>query len=179
MIRVGDRWIDLSGEGGHVTMAAATREESEILDILRIRWGHVSAERVLSGPGLANIYTALCTIHGVNAGPLEPEQITAAMANSSKTSNEQRLCTSAFNHFCAMLGTVAGNLALTLGAAGGVYIAGGILPRFVDALAASTFRERFEEKGRLAWFMKQIPTFLVLEPVALSGLVHDQWYRSS
>jgi glucokinase len=181
VIRVADRWIDLSGEGGHATMAPATREESEILNILRIRWGHVSAERVLSGPGLANIYSALCTIHSVESRELKPEEITAAALANSQNSNEHTnvLSARAFNIFCGMLGTVAGNLALTLGATGGVYIAGGILPRFKQLFADSIFRARFEQKGRLTWFMEHIPTFLVLQPAAaLSGLLHDQMARS-
>jgi glucokinase len=177
VIRVAERWINLSSEGGHATMAAATREESEVLDILRIRFGHASAERALSGPGLANIYAALCTIHSVETPALKAEEITTAIAKSEGSKEQTNvLCARAFNLFCAMLGTLAGNVALTLGATGGVYIAGGILPRFKDAFAASTFRERFEQKGRLTGFMKQVPTFLVLhEAPALLGLVHDQW----
>jgi glucokinase len=177
VIQVGDRWVDLSGEGGHATMAAATREESEVLDILRIRWGHVSAERVLSGPGLANIYAALCTIHSVETPNLKAEEITTALANSERSKEQTNvLCARAFNIFCNMLGTVAGNVALTLGATGGVYIAGGILPRVKDSFAASKFRERFEGKGRLTKYMKEIPSFLVThEAPALLGLVRDQY----
>jgi glucokinase len=176
LVRAADRWIDLSGEGGHATMAAATREESEVLNILRRRWDHISAERVLSGPGLANIYEALCIVHSVETRKLKAEEITTAMAKTDGPKEQANvLCTRAFDIFCAMLGTVAGNVALTLGATGGVYIAGGILPRVKDAFAASHFRRRFEQKGRLTDYMRSIPTYLVLhEAPALLGLIHAQ-----
>jgi glucokinase len=174
LVRVQDRWTALPAEGGHATMAAATREESEVLNILRVRWGHVSAERVLSGPGLTNIYEALGIAHSVETPKLRASEITAEI---SKLEGEHGnpLCVKAFDLFCAMLGTMAGNVALTLGATGGVYIAGGILPRVQEAFAASRFRARFEQKGRLSDYMKSIPTYLILhEAPALLGLIHVQ-----
>ena len=176
LIRRADRWIDLCSEGGHATMAAATREESQVLDLLRVRWDHVSAERVLSGPGLANIYEALCIVHGVVTRKLTAEQITAALADCEGAKEQTNLlCAKAFDLFCAMLGTMASNVALTLGATGGVYIAGGILPRVKNRFAASKFRTRFEHKGRLTGYMTSIPTYLVLHQApALLGLIHAQ-----
>jgi glucokinase len=161
-------WILLPGEGGHATMPAASDEESRILDRLRARIEHVSAERVLSGAGLVNLYEALSVLAGKTAAPLTPAQVTErAMAASDAE------CVRAFDTFCAMLGTVAGNLALTVGATGGIYLAGGILPRFKEALAASGFRARFEAKGRLADYLRPIPTWLVLhEEPALLGLAN-------
>jgi glucokinase len=174
LIRAANRWIDVGGEGGHATMAAATREETQVLDLLRLRWDHVSAERVLSGPGLANLYEAVCILHGIVGPKLAPEQITAALLKTNGTREQTGLiCGKAFDLFCSMLGTVAGNMALTLGATGGVYIAGGILPRVKDRLAASSFRRRFEQRGRLTDYMKRIPTYLILHKVpALLGLIH-------
>jgi glucokinase len=160
------RWVVLPGEGGHGTMPAATREEGAILDLLRDRLGHVSAERVLSGHGLQNLHTALCTLAGVTPPPLTDHEITAAALAGSDATSARVL-----DLFCEMLGTVAGNLALTLGASGGVFLIGGILPRFAGRFAASGFRARFEAKGRLAEYMRAIPTYLVThDNPALLGL---------
>jgi glucokinase len=162
----GRKWTLVPGEGGHVTLPASTREEGAIVDVLRERFGHVSAERVLSGAGLVNLYEALCTIGGVSPLPLTPADVT-----DRAICGADPVCVKAFEHFCAMLGTVAGDLALTIGATGGVYIAGGILLRFKEAFASSLFRQRFEDKGRFGGFMRGIPTRLILEESpALLGL---------
>jgi glucokinase len=133
------RWILLPGEGGHSTLPPATQAESLIIEVLRIHWQHVSAERVLSGAGLVNLYQALCSIEDKRPDALSPADVTdRAMRGIDPT------CVKAFEVFCSMLGTVAGDLTLTIGATGGVYIAGGILRRFKEAFASSPFRERFE-----------------------------------
>jgi glucokinase len=165
-----DGWLALPGEGGHATMPAFTREESEILNLLRMRWGHVSAERVLSGAGLVNLYICLCLLHGVNAPQYRrPEDVTKAAFGVSPA---DPLCVGAFQTFCAMLGTVACNVALTFGATGGLFISGGILPQFFEQFRNSPFRDRFEQKGRLSSYAQAIPTYLVLHPApALQGLV--------
>lgn len=159
LIPAGDDWIAVPTEGGHVTMTAATREEGRILDLLRERWDHVSAERVLSGPGLENLYTALRLLDGAGLEPLSAAEITAAMVKGNDPYSSR-----AFELFCCMLGTMAGNVALTFGASGGVYVAGGILPRFKDAFAGSGFRARFEQKGRLSAVLQSIPTYLIVHP---------------
>ena len=152
----GGRWTALSGEGGHVTMAPVSDRESAVLGQLRKSIDHVSAERVLSGPGLVNLYNALSILDGREPAALTPAQITAnALAGS------EHHCVEAVEMFCAMLGTVAGNLALTLGARGGVYIAGGIVPRLGTLFAHSRFRKRFTEKGRMRDFLAPIPTYVV------------------
>jgi len=168
LVPAGGGWTLLAGEGGHATMPAATDEESRILDFLRARREHVSAERVLSGAGLVNLYEALSALAGNAAAGLSPAEVTArALAKSDPE------CVRAFDTFCAMLGTVAGNLALTIGATGGIYIGGGILPRFKEALATSGFRARFEDKGRLGGYLRGIATHLVLhEEPALLGLAN-------
>lgn len=150
------RWTALSGEGGHVTMAPISDRESAVLGQLRKGFDHVSAERVLSGPGLVNLYTALSILDGREPAALTPAQITdTALAGTDPH------CVEAVEMFCAMLGTVAGNLALTLGARGGVYIAGGIVPRLGTLFAHSRFRKRFAEKGRMREFLAPIPTYVV------------------
>jgi glucokinase len=152
-------WLALPGEGGHATMAPTNARESAVLDRMRARYDHVSAERVLSGPGLVDLYITLAEVDGVPAVSYTAPQITdpgicAADAN----------CREAVNMFCAMLGTVAGNLALTLGARGGIYVAGGIVPKLGTTFASSAFRERFEQKGRLRPYLAQIPTYVVTHP---------------
>lgn len=165
-------WWGLQSEGGHVTMPACTEEEEKILRILRRRWDHVSAERVLSGPGLLNLYEAICQLNGVAPHLTQPEQMTAALTVPHKDLHAALSCR-AFDVFCSMLGTVAGNLALTLGALGGLHLAGGILRRFPDAVQNSSFRTRFEGKGRLQRYLQQIPTFLILhDSPALIGLAN-------
>jgi glucokinase len=164
----------LPGEGGHATMSPADAEDSKIIDFLRddelrgdgeIWHGHVSAERILSGPGLVNLCRAIHHAAGKESPASEPKDVTG-MASAGDELAIKTLCT-----FCAMLGTFAGNLALTLGATGGVYIGGGIVPRFANSLGSSEFRSRFEQKGRLEGYLKRIPTFLITHRYpALLGL---------
>jgi glucokinase len=152
----GKHWVPLAGEGGHATMSAATERESAVLDAMRRHFDHVSAERLISGPGLVNLYNALAVVEGVPA-----KQYTAAQITDQNSAREDRLCAETTEMFCAMLGTVAGNLALTLGAKGGVYIGGGIVPRLGERFAASPFRARFENKGRFRDYLAAIPTYVV------------------
>jgi glucokinase len=156
LIRADDRWIALSGEGGHGTMPPATEREGAVLGVMRRHFDHVSAERVLSGPGLVNLYNALAEVDGVPA-----EQYTAAQITDVEIGKQAPLCRETTDMFCAMLGTVAGDLTLTLGAKGGLYIGGGIVPRLGDRFAASQFRERFEAKGRFRAYLAAIPSFVV------------------
>jgi glucokinase len=146
-------------EGGHVTMPAADAREAAIIDYLRTRSGHVSAERILSGPGLEHLYGAIAALDRVDAPPRTAAEIaTHALDGTCQASG------TALAAFCRMLGTVAGNAALSFGALGGVYIAGGIVPRFPDYLKTSEFRERFEEKGRFVDYMRAIPTWVIVRP---------------
>lgn len=159
-------WVPLAGEGGHASMAAFDDQESEVLARLRQLYGHVSAERVLSGQGLVNLYHALAEIAGVTIESYTPAQIT-----DPAIGEQEPLCKAALAMFCAMLGGMAGNLALTLGARGGVYIAGGIVPRLGARFAESMFRERFESKGRFRTYLAAIPTYVVTAAVpAFLGL---------
>jgi glucokinase len=159
LVRTTSGWLPLPGEGGHTTMAPTCSRESAVLDRMRARHDHVSAERVLSGPGLVNLYTTLAEIDGVPAASYTAPQIT-----SPGVCEGDRYCGEAVDMFCAMLGTVAGNLALTLGARGGIYVAGGIVPKLGARFAASAFRDRFEAKGRLRPYLAKIPTYVVTYP---------------
>jgi glucokinase len=152
----GRRSIPLEGEGGHVSLAPATAREDRVVAVLRDRFGHASAERAISGPGLVNLYEALCTIDGVAPRPLDP----AAVSTEAQAGSDAR-CVEAVDMFLGLLGGVAGNLALTLGARGGMYIGGGIVPRLGDWIDRSSFRERFVAKGRFRAYLEKMPTYLV------------------
>lgn len=148
----------MASEGGHATLAASDEREAVLIETLRRRFGHVSAERVLSGGGLLNLHAALGD--WPDGGELHtPEAVTRAALDSGSP----RAC-EALNVFCGFLGSVAGNLALTFRARGGVLIAGGIVPRIVDYLPRTDFRARFESKGRLSRYLSSIPTGVVMRP---------------
>lgn len=159
-------WLPLATEGGHVTLPASNREEEAIIDRLRERFGHVSAERVVSGPGLLHLIRAITDISGVPVSYDTPEDVVAAAIRGRDPQAVRAL-----GLFCDFLGTVAADLALSLGAAGGVYIAGGIVPKLGDAFADSGFRRRFEAKGRFSDYLSAIPTWVVTaENPAFVGL---------
>lgn len=152
--------VPLGGEGGHVTLAAADEFEARVVARLRERYGHASAERALSGPGLENLHEALARIEGAPAAPLDAAEITARAQAGSDA-----LCVRTVELFFALLGGVAGNLTLTLGARGGVYVGGGIVPRLGDWIERSAFRERFEAKGRFSAYLAAVPTRVVTADV--------------
>lgn len=159
------RWSAISGEGGHVTLAATDDHEAAILAVLRQRFGHVSAERVLSGAGLVNLYGALCNLNGTAERALSPSDVTDAALDGSDA-----LCAQAVQRFTAFLGNTAGNLALTLGAHGGVFVGGGIVPRLGEHFDGALFRRHFEAKGRFADYLKVITTHVITAPApALLG----------
>jgi glucokinase len=155
-----DRSVVIVGEGGHATMAATSRREDAIIDYLRRQFGHVSAERVVSGAGLENLYRAVVAIDGIEAPKRDAAEITKAALGDCP------IARMALELFCAMLGTIAGNVALTFSARGGVYIAGGIAPRIADFMARSEFRARFEQKGRFRTYLEAIPSSIIVHPAA-------------
>jgi glucokinase len=146
----------ISGEGGHATLAAADDEEAALIACLRRRFGHVSAERVLSGQGLVNLYEALCALDKHPARALDATDVTRAALDAT----DER-CMRAVRLFTGLLGNVAGDLALTLGARGGLYIGGGIVPRLGAAFDDAHFRARFEQKGRFANYLQAIPAWVI------------------
>ena len=172
LVPAADGWAVLTGEGGHVSMPAITPEEQDVIAALRERFGHCSAERVLSGPGLVNLYVTLAQLAGRGEPTITPADVTR-LAQAGEP-----LARKTLNMFFAMLGTVAGDVALTTGARGGVYIAGGIVPRLLDLLDKSEFRARFESKGRYRNYVAPIPTYVVTTPLpAFRGLRHLLGYR--
>ena len=150
------RYVPINGEGGHVTLSACDDREAAVVDHLRRRFGHASAERALSGPGLVNLYDAACTLAGQPVQAMAPSDV----IDHARAGTDPH-CASALTLFCNFLGDVAGNLALTLGARGGVYIGGGIAPRLVEEIRRSAFRERFESKGRFRDYLGAIPTLII------------------
>ncbi|HVO17141.1 MAG TPA: glucokinase [Alphaproteobacteria bacterium] len=159
--------LALASEGGHATMAAADDDEAAVLGWLRRHLGHVSAERVLSGQGLINLHRALSALAGTSDAPA----LTAVEIGRHAIDGSDPQARAAVRLFSAMLGTFAGNLALTLGALGGIYIAGGVVPKLGAAFDVERFRARFEDKGRFQPYLARIPTWLVThETPALLGL---------
>ncbi|CAM2915641.1 glucokinase [Brevundimonas diminuta] len=151
------REMALPSEGGHACFAPGDEIEDEILRILRRRYDRVSIERLICGPGLLNLHRALAEIDGRETHIDDPAQITAQALDDPNSP-----CGATLARFCAMLGAVAGDIALTTGARGGVYIAGGIAPRILPFIQASPFRRRFERKGRFQDYMAAIPTKVIL-----------------
>ncbi|WGD48583.1 glucokinase [Bradyrhizobium sp. CB1650] len=146
-------------EAGHATLPAENEREERVIACMRQRFGHVSIERgALSGSGLQSLYEALAEVDGVQAPKRNAAEITQAALDGSCSVSRGTL-----EMFCAILGSVAGNLAVTFGARGGVYVAGGIAPRFPEFLAASAFRARFEAKGRFQDYLHNIPSWLVIK----------------
>jgi glucokinase len=169
IIHIGQKWISLDGEGGHVSFAPNNQEQADVLLLLQEQFGHVSAERLLSGQGLVNIYHALCRLEGKQVEFHEPKQVTKA-----GLSEECELANRSLHLFCQVMGGFGGNLAMNLACTGGVYIAGGIVPRFVEFFENSEFRQFFEDKGRFQDYLKTIPTYLITNenPGLLGATVH-------
>jgi len=161
LVRREGAMIPLVTEGGHASFAPQDDLEVEVLKFLWKKAGRVSNERILSGPGLMNLYGAMAEIDGVPASDSTPEIVTN-VASQKPGSFEAKV----FARFCAILGSVAGDTALGMGARAGVLIGGGILPAAADFLAASDFRKRFEDKARFAGYMQDIPTSLIMDSQA-------------
>lgn len=156
----GGHSVAMATEGGHAAFAPADAVEEEIVRVLWPRFGRVSIERLLCGPGLINLHSALAEIEGRPAPQTQSPADITAQALADASSPEAATLT----RFCAMLGSVAGEIALTTGARGGVYIAGGIAPRILPFLKASPFRQRFEAKGRYSDYLAAIPTWVITHP---------------
>jgi glucokinase len=166
-------WVALAGEGGHVTLSGLTPRETLVVAGLAERFGHVSAERAVSGQGLLNICQLLCAADQVQAQPSDPAQV----VQWARAGQPQAL--EAVTLLCDFMATVAGNLALTLGAKGGVYIGGGVVPKLGDLFDPERFRQRFAAKGRYEDFLNAIPMWLITaeQSPALQGAasVADRW----
>ena len=151
----GKTTLALPTEGGHVGFAPANLREVEVLKILLGRHTRVSAERVLSGPGLEVLHQTLGQVDGVRRAKMSARQIVEA------ATSRQGPCWDTVQAFAGMLGSFAGDVALMVGAQGGVYLGGGLVEHLSPMLEETPFRQRFEEKGRLADFVRALPTFII------------------
>ena len=156
LVRAGDRGVPLATEGGHIGFSPTDEREVGVWRALAARFGRVSVERILSGPGLENLHQALQGTDASHSTSLPAAEITARALNGDAA------CGGTLTMFCSILGTVAGDVALAHGAQGGVFLAGGIGQQIASFLDASPFRARFESKGRLSHFVKAIPTRLIM-----------------
>jgi glucokinase len=163
----GEGGLVIPSEGGHANLPANSDREDAVIGLLRRQFGRVSAERALSGPGLQNLYRAIAELDRADVSDRSAAEITrAALAGTCPVSK------AALDMFCAMLGTVAGDLALLFRARGGVCLAGGIVPRIAHYLAHSEFRARFEGKGRVRAYLEAIPTSVIVHSdPAFVGLI--------
>lgn len=164
LVREGQHEAVLTTEGGHVSLAPVNDLEVEIWRVLSRRFGRVSVERVLSGPGLLNLYQAMAAIGGHEVVALTPGEVTR------RAESGDALATAAIERFCAILGSVAGDCALAYGARGGVYLAGGVSRHVMRTLHSGGFRQRFEDKGRFRSYLQAIPTRVILHPHTMALL---------
>jgi glucokinase len=161
LVPVQGGWVAVPTEGGHRDVAAADEREWRIVSRLRERFGHVSAERILSGPGLVNLYETICELDGVPAEELGPVDVVASAMGGGCAP-----CSECLRIFARQLGAVSGDLALTAGARGGVFVGGGVVPAMGTAFDRKLFSEGFLSKGRFREYLEPIPVRLVLNPTA-------------
>lgn len=163
----GEKWIPLSTEGGHVSLSPTTPREIEIFQECLKHYEHVSAERVISGSGLQLLYSVICDLDGVES----IKDISAEEITNKGLSKSNAQCVETLDVFTGLLGVIAGNLALSLGAKGGIYIGGGIIPKLGQYFESSPFRKRFEAKGRFKGYLKDIPVYVIKAKYpALTGI---------
>jgi len=170
-------WLPIAGEGGHSDFAPNTSLEFEILTLLTKKFGHVAVERILSGPGIMNLYEALCQINGKEMIYQSPSEITASAVNEE----DDPIANETIQMFCKIFGSVAGSMALTVGALGGVYITSDLVRNFLDIFVASEFQKSFVNKGRLQPVLEDIPVYLSKKKnMGLIGTVYqtnNQWIQ--
>ena len=170
LIKTHSNWQPICGEGGHASFTPLDEEQSELRQILlsRLNTNHLSIENLISGPGLVNLYDAICTIEGKR-----PDTLTAAQISKNAKTETDQYCTKALNVFTKVLGASTGDIALTMGAFGGVYLSGGILPKIINDLDTDLLIEQFLNKGIKQDLLKSIPVHIVLAPIpALAGAGH-------
>ena len=156
LIKAGDQWIPLQSEGGHVSLSPGNPREIAILECSWDWYEHISAERLISGVGYQNLYQAICRLEGT-----APKDLSAVEISHKALAGTDRCCEETLSTFCALLGSTAGNLVLTLGAFDGIYIGGGIVPGLGSYFENSAFRERFEAKGRFKDRLRQVPAYVI------------------
>ena len=171
LIRHEGQWVPLQGLGGHVAMSSCDEMDQEILQTIQRNIPYISGDVLLSGQGLVRIYQALSEIHQKTPQFTTPAEIVEYGLSNKDKCSEQTLIS-----FCRFLGSAAGDLALTLGARGGVYLGGGVTNHLSDIITTTShFREAFDNKGVVSGFLSEIPCFLLNEPkIGLLGAVQAQ-----
>ena len=159
LLNLGDaQWMALPGEGGHVDLPMSNPREVQLWQHIYNEIGHVSAESILSGSGLPRVYRAICAVDGHTPVIDSDRAITAAALAGEPVALQ------VLEQFSCWLGRVAGNNVLTVGGRGGVYIVGGVIPRFADIFLNSGFARSFADKGCMSDYLKGIPVWLVTAP---------------
>ncbi len=171
------RYLLLDSEGGHCDFSPRAELEMQLLDFLNQKWGRTSIERLLSGPGLYNIYQFLVECHSLEAPPWLDQEIAAGDPGEVITQNglqgKSDVCTKALEMLVSIYGAVAGDLGLQLLTRGGLYIGGGIAPKILPLIKSGLFMESFYSKGRFKPFMREIPVKVILnDKASLLGLAH-------
>jgi glucokinase len=157
LVWTGRQWLAVPGEGGHISFAAQTNRERDLIALMHPDQSYVPVDRVVSGPGLARLYQAIAKLDGARTGPLAtPDVLTRGLSRSDPMAAE------ALTLFVTWLGRFAGDAALLVGARGGVYVGGGIAPKIIEILSAGPFRRSFEEKGQMKDFLAPIPIYVIL-----------------
>jgi glucokinase len=168
LVHFGGRWYPLCGEGGHTTYAPTSEKEVEIRRVIEPSNKHVSVEKFVSGPGLLSIYKALCVVNGVPCEDLTPGDV-----SQRALSGDCPTCAEALQFFLKILGSAAGDVAMVLGALGGVYLGGGILPKVESMIDDSLLIESFLDKGRMRALLENVPVYLMKgDKPALAGAAH-------
>ena len=169
LIKSSSGWVSVPTQGGHSDLAPNTSLEIEILTLLQKKFGHVAVERVLSGPGIVNLYETLCQINGKEILFHLPSEITAAAINPTP----DHLSKETLHLFCQIFGSVTGSMALATGSLGGIYITSDLIRNFLDFFIESDFVASFENKGRMKYFMTDIPIyFSKKENMGLLGAIY-------
>ena len=166
LVNIDDHWHCLGGEGGHTDFAPVDELDVKIFQQLKSTKQRISYEQLISGYGIEQIYQALVEINqqeNNTSSTADTVKLSAKEISSKAISGDCATCFQALSQFCKVLGSFSGNLALTTGSFGGVYIAGGIVPRFVEFFQNSGFRERFEAKGRMSYLNQGTPTYVITE----------------
>lgn len=169
LLPAGEDWIVMSGEGGHGDFAANSELEADIWEVMHRELGHVCIESLLSGPGLEKLYQVLCMLE-----EKQPHDYSAADISTHAMSGGDPMCRLALTTFCEMFGSWCGSVAINAGALAGVYIAGGMIPKFLEFFLASPFRHRFDAKGSYSGYTAKIPVFIITH--AMPGLLGTAEY---
>ena len=177
LTKLSSGWKTLPAQGGHSDFAPNSKLEIKILSILQKQFGHVAIERIISGPGIVNLFNVLSQINARDIVLKTPSEI----SSSAVSTNPDSMAMETLTLFCRIFGSVTGSIALTTGCLGGIYITSDLVRNFLDFFLKSDFLKSFEDKGRLDYYMRDIPIFISKK--ANMGLIgstyhiNNQWIQ--